>query len=106
MEVPAWVYEQAGEDVEIQPYEGPGPHGDLYGAAVTVRVVVDDTARLVRTGTGDQVLASSTLTCPLSTVAPVKSLITVRGRTTTVLASSRLDGGALPVPSHVEVALA
>ncbi|MGH3862510.1 hypothetical protein [Actinokineospora sp.] len=103
MEIPAWLYAQAGEDIVIEPYLGAGPFGDTYGAAMTVRAVVDDKRRLVRNSGGDQVLASTTAYCPLSTVVPVDSRVTVRGRQTIVIVSRTLDGHALPVPSHVEV---
>lgn len=103
MEIPASIYAQLGEEITIEPYLGAGPFGDTYGAAVTVRAVVDDKRRLVRNSGGDQVLASTTAYCPLATVAPVDSRVTVRGRQTIVIASRKLDGHAMPVPSHVEV---
>ncbi|HVK25059.1 MAG TPA: hypothetical protein VM677_27175 [Actinokineospora sp.] len=103
MEIPAWAYAQGGEDIVIEPYLGAGPFGDTYGPAVTVRAIVDDKRRLVRGSGGDQVVASTTLFCPLTTDAPADSRVTVRGRQTIVIASRKLDGHALPVPSHVEV---
>ncbi|MEU3162899.1 hypothetical protein [Streptosporangium sp. NPDC006930] len=91
--------------VLVEPAQGEGPFGMEYGEQVPVRCFVDDKRRLVRAATGAEVVSESTFYAPLDTVCPVDSRVTVNGRTTTVLASSRRDGGGLPVPDHLEVAL-
>ena len=91
--------------VTVEPYEGEGPFGPQFGTAVTVRCFVDDKRRLVRNPTGDEVVSESTFYAPLNTVCPAHSRVTVNGRQTTVLAASRRDGGGLPTPDHLEVAL-
>lgn len=103
MEIHAHLYELAGEDVQVAPYLGRTGVGDSHGPAVTVRAIVDDQVRLVRNKNGDEVTASTTLYCPLSTNAPVDSAVTVRGRRTVVIASGRRDGRAMAGPSHVEL---
>ncbi|MEU4225806.1 hypothetical protein AB0F17_16050 [Nonomuraea sp. NPDC026600] len=91
--------------VIVEPYEGEGPFGPAFGASVVVACFVDDKRRLVRAPTGEEVTSESTFYAPLNTVCPVDSRVTVNGRETTVLASSRRDGGGLPTPDHLEVAL-
>lgn len=91
--------------VQVEPFEGEGPFGKEYGEVVPVRCFVDDKRRLVRSATGAEVVSESTFYAPLETVCPVDSKVTVNGRETIVLAASRRDGGGLPVPDHLEVAL-
>lgn len=104
--IPEVLYKLAGEDVTIEPYLGAGGAGDVYGPAVTVRVIVDDKRKLVRNAQGDQVVSETTLFCPLDTDVPTDSRVILRGRETTVITAGRLDGQQLPVPSHLEVNLA
>lgn len=103
--IPAWLYKLAGEDITIEPYTGGGAFGDTWGPSVPVRAIVEEKRRLVRSTTGDEVLSETTARCPLGTVAPPSSKVTVRGRETKVILAPVHDGKALPVPSHVEVVL-
>ena len=91
--------------VLIEPYEGEGPFGPEYGEQELVRCFIDDRRRLVIGPTGDEAVSETTVYMPLDTVCPVHSRVTVNGRSTIVLAASRRDGGGLPVPDHLEVAL-
>ncbi|GAA3441060.1 hypothetical protein [Planomonospora venezuelensis] len=91
--------------VTVEALTGEGPYGPEYDDATTVRCFVDDKRRLVRDATGGQVVSETTVYMPLSTTCPVGSRVTVNGRTTTVLVSARRDGGGLPTPDHLEVAL-
>lgn len=92
--------------VTVEPYVGQGAYGEVYGPAVTVRCFVDDRRRLVRNSEGDEVVSESRLMCRLTEDIPPESRVTLNGRVTTVLATSRMDGGGLPTPDHLEVALA
>lgn len=92
-------------EVAVEPFEGEGPFGKEYGPETLVRCFVDDKRRLVRSSTGEEVVSESTFYAPLDTVCPEGSRVTVNGRETTVLAASRRDGGGLPTPDHLEVAL-
>ncbi|MGW0550561.1 hypothetical protein [Streptomyces altiplanensis] len=50
--------------------------------------------------------SGSTLYAPSTTVAPAKSRVTLPdGRKTVVITAESLDGGGLPTPDHLEVAL-
>lgn len=92
--------------VQVEPLENEGPFGPEYGAAAPVRCFVDDKRRMVRNATGAEVVSESTFYAHLDTVCPVGSRVTLpSGRVTTALAASRRDGGGLPVPDHLEVAL-
>jgi hypothetical protein len=104
--IPQALYALAGEGVVIEPYLGAGGAGDVYGPPVPEVVIVDEKRRLVRAANGDQAVSETTFFCELDVDVPLDSQVTVRGRTTTVIAVSRLDGRHLPVPSHLEVNLA
>lgn len=104
--IPAWLLTRAGQTVTVEPYQGTGAYGDIYGPAVQVRAIVDAGRRLVRDADGREVTSETTLYAPLSTVAPAGSRITLaNGTTSTVIAAKPRDGGSLPVPSHLEVVL-
>ncbi|OUC99319.1 hypothetical protein [Streptosporangium minutum] len=100
--LPAWLLVH---QVLVEPAEGEGPFGPEYGDAVTVRCFVDEKRRLVRDAEGSEVVSETTVYMPLDTACPTGSRVTANGRTTTVITSSRRDGGGLPVPDHLEVAL-
>lgn len=101
-ELPDWLLVHT---VLIEPAEGEGPFGAEYGEQITVRCFIDDKRRMVRAATGAETVSETTLFMPLDTNCPTGSRVTVNDRLTTVLASSRMDGGNLPVPHHLEVAL-
>jgi hypothetical protein len=90
-------------EVTIEPFQGNGANGPVYGAPVTVRCFRDDKRRLVRAPNGSQVVSESTVYCLPGTVAPPESRINLGSRVATVITSADRDGGTLPVPSHVEV---
>lgn len=92
--------------ITVEPYEGDGPYGPVYGAPVVVRCFLDQATRLVRNPGGEEVTSSSTAYCPLDTAAPAKSRATLPdGRQTTVIDAKRRDGDGLPTPDHLEVQL-
>jgi len=47
--------------VAVETYSGEGAYGPIFAAAVTVKVNVDQTRRLVRNAAGDEVVSESTL---------------------------------------------
>lgn len=89
--------------VVIEPFQGTGANGPVYGPPVTVPCFRDDKRRLVRAPNGSQVVSESTVYCLPGTVAPPESRINLGSRVATVITTADRDGGALPVPSHVEV---
>jgi hypothetical protein len=95
-----------GADVTIEALTGQGAAAAVFAAGAVVRVIVDDTRRMVRDATGQQVVSETTLMAPLGTTCPVGSRVTLpSGRIATALAVLTIDGGTLPVPSHLEISL-
>lgn len=103
--IPGWLMRALGRNVSIQPFLGTGPFGDVHGSAATKRVIVEDDRRLIRGSDGSEVISQTTLFAPLDTTCPEGSLVTIDGRTATVLKVSRIDGGRTHAPSHLEIAL-
>lgn len=99
---PKWLLQH---QVTIEPFEGNGANGPVYGAPVTVKCFRDDKRRLVRGASGSQVVSGSTVYCLPGTVAPPESRVDLGTRVATVITVADRDGGKLPVPSHVEVNL-
>ncbi|MFI6909882.1 hypothetical protein ACIBKY_52080 [Nonomuraea sp. NPDC050394] len=100
--IPAWLLRHT---VEVEPHEGEGPFGPEYGNAVTVKCFVDDKLQKILDNTGEEIVARTVIYMPLDTTCPVGSRVTVNGRKAQVLAALRRDGGGLPTPDHLEVAL-
>ena len=94
-----------GHTASIEPYRGETGTGPAYGPAATTPCFADDQRKMVRGPDRREVLSQTTLYLPLDTDCPVGSRVTVGGRTTTVLAALRRDGGGLPTPDHLEVNL-
>lgn len=95
--------------VQIEPYEGSGAYGDVYGDPADVTpCFVDQKRRLVRVQTtdaaGHEQVSSTTVYAP-PTTAPPGSRVTWNGRTSKVLASAVRDVAGLGLPSHVELSL-
>lgn len=101
-DIPPWLLRHT---VVVEPYEQEGPFGPEYGDAVTVRSFVDDRTQKILDNTGEEIVARTVIYMPLATVCPPGSRVTVNGRQAQVLAALRRDGGGLPVPDHLEVAL-
>lgn len=96
--------------VTVERRTGTGPAGDLYAAATTELAFLDDSNKLVRDSNGQQVISSSQVYLPASTLAiPVGSRVTLpatsgAARRSVVLTSS-LNTSGLSTPDHVELAL-
>jgi head-tail adaptor len=92
--------------IEVRTYLGEGAYGPTYAEARTVRCFVDDRRRLVRSSGGDETVSETTVYCRLDEDIPAESRVTVNGRDTAVISVSRMDGGGLATPDHLELALA
>ena len=92
--------------VTIEPYLGTDGYGrDTYGPAITVQGWVEETTKLVRKKDGSEVVSSSQFHCELATNCPERSRATLpSGKVTLAISAARRDGGAWPVPSHLEIA--
>ncbi len=101
--------------ITVEPYMGTTGSGvQLYDAPVAVPCLVEEKIRHVRStnsqnATGDELDSTATAYAELSFAAqcpPVSRVTLPSGRRTYVLETLRRDGGALPVPSHLELVLA
>lgn len=91
--------------ITVEPYQGGGAYGPIFGAAVTVECRVEDKVQLVRSSVGEEVVSSTTVYCDVDVVTPAGSRVTVKGRTTTVLAVSDPSTGGRSPLDHLQVFL-
>lgn len=93
--------------VTVEPYQGQGGRGAVYGAAVAVRGYLEAKSDLVRTADGTETVASTTFYCDRGPVIPPESRVTLPdGSRTRVLALATFDDGGLTGLDHLEVSLA
>jgi hypothetical protein len=89
--------------VTVEPWEGSGGYGDIWGAPFDLQCFVEDKRRLVRAADGSEVVSETTVYANRGPSIPNRSRITLpSGRQPLVITDH--DGGALPVPSHLEIA--
>jgi hypothetical protein len=100
--IPAWLLRH---QVIVEPFESNGPFGPEYGEQVVERAFIDEKRKLVRDAEGAEVISETTVYMRIDATCPAESRVTVNGRTTIVITASRRDGGGLPTPDHLEVAL-
>lgn len=92
--------------VTVTAYLGDSGNGPQWGVPAVVHCFLDEGTRMVRARDGREVSSSSTAYCPLGTIAPPESQVTLPdGRQVTVIQALRRDGGPLLLPSHLEVQL-
>ncbi|MFD7884094.1 hypothetical protein ACFV3N_16845 [Streptomyces bauhiniae] len=93
--------------ITVEDYVGQTSKGPRYGPARTVRCLVDEQTRAVRTPGGEQVTSTSTAYAgPEEQSAPPLSRVTLpSGRVTTVILTKRRDGRGLGTPNHTEIQL-
>lgn len=104
--IPAWLLRKAGKDVLVEPATEEGPFGQEYGPQATVRALVEAKRRLVRDAEGAEVVSETTLRMRLDETCPTGSRVTLPdGAVSYAITSAPVDGGKLPVPSHLQVAL-
>lgn len=98
-QIPGWLLRHT---VMVEPYLG----WNTYGAATQVRCFVDEKISSRYTQAGVQVRAHAVAYARLATSCPVGSRITLAdGRRGYASAVARRDGGGLPTPDHLEVAI-
>lgn len=91
--------------ITIEPYEGQGSTGPVFGTAVEVQCRVEDKVQLVRSNIGDEVVSSSMVFCDPGTVAPPESRVTVNGRVTSVVQTADHATGGFSHLDHVQLFL-
>lgn len=104
----ARFWEQHGEPVTVEPYEGEGHHGPSYGSALIREVWRSDEQRTVSGPDGTTVLATSVLYGPLEYAEdfPPRSLVRFQDGTSGIVQARQVfaaRGG--PFPEHIEVSV-
>lgn len=89
----------------VQPYEGSGAYGDVYGATVTLPCYFEAVRKMVRDDDGAETVSEATIYADLGTEIKPGSRVTVNGYTSTVVSVSVLDDGGLTGLAHREIAL-
>lgn len=93
--------------IGVRPYLGTTGNGPAHGRRVELPAFVDENRRTVSDGDGRAITSGSTVYVQLD--APVaitpEARIDVRGQPAEVLRVRRRDGGGLPTPDHIEIAL-
>lgn len=92
--------------VTVTTRQGGGAYGDVSGEPVTVAGFLDEGAQLVRSPGGEQVVSSSRFYTDLEAdvvFTAGSEVLLPGGRTGSVIASMRRDGGTLDLPDHLEV---
>ncbi|MFB7776925.1 hypothetical protein [Streptomyces bauhiniae] len=91
--------------ITVEDYQGQTSKGPRYGPARTVRCLVDEQTRAVRTPGGEQVTSTSTAYAEPEeqAAAPLSRITLPSGRVTTVILTKRRDGGRLGTPNHTEI---
>lgn len=90
----------------VEPFEGSGAYGEIYGAPASVSCYYEGRRQLVRNGDGDEVVSEGVLFAELDANIPTGSRVTVLGRETYAITVSVFDDGGLTGLAHQEVALA
>lgn len=102
--LPGWLMRHR---VALEPYQGSGAYGPVYGPRQEVRCFLDMQTKLTRDPGGNEVASSSTFYAAPGLTCPPQSRVTLPdGRVTTVIAALPRDGGGLATPDHTEVQLA
>lgn len=92
----------------VETFTGAGAFGDTYASPQTIACYADDTRKLVRDSTGEQVVSETTLyTYPQfgGLFTPETKVTLAGGRTALVVKTNTNDSGALGLPDHVAVSL-
>ncbi len=95
--------------VTVTPLLGAGSYGDIEGPEQAVVGFLDSQTRLVRSGSGEEVVSQATFYTDVDqhdTFPPGSSVTLPDGRSTTVIGRARHDAPGLQLPDHLEVALA
>ncbi len=91
--------------ISVEPFDGNGAYGPVFGAAVNVECRVEHKVQLVRSAEGTEVVSSMTVYCARSVTIPPESRVTVDGRTTSVISTADHDTGGRSPLEHKEVLL-
>lgn len=96
--------------VTINRLTGAGAYGLTYDGGTATAGLVDDSDRLIRDTSGQEIVSSTTVLLPVSTPdVPIDSTVKLPpqfgSRESRVISVTRRDAGPLALPSHLELAL-
>ncbi|GAB3224128.1 hypothetical protein GCM10027447_12430 [Glycomyces halotolerans] len=93
--------------VTVEPREGAGANGPVYGAPQELVGFLEESRKLVRDTEGNQVVSESTFyTDPGPTIPPRSRATLPSGDVTFVIKAANRDGGDLDeLPEHIELVL-
>jgi len=94
--------------VTVQPYEGSGAMGDVFGTGIPdVPCMLDDTRKLVRDPEGVEVVSETTLVTRRQYAGKFEpgSRVTLPRRTATVISCAERTDGGMGGWQHLEVVL-
>ena len=96
----------------VEPFLGTSGYGvDLFGPPTVLAppngVFADDSRKLIRDASGEQVVSETTIYTfpPNAPLFPADSRITINGNVSRVIKTNLNDSGALDLPDHVAVSL-
>lgn len=89
----------------VEPYEGSGAYGDVYGAAYSLPCYFEAQRKIVRDAQGDEAVAEATVYADPGAEIKPGSRVTVNGYASTVITVSVFDDGGLTGLAHREIAL-
>ncbi|MFD7994547.1 hypothetical protein [Streptomyces mexicanus] len=99
--LPGWLLRHT---VTIEPYEGSGTYGPVYGEPAAAAALVAETVKHIRDATGEIVVSTAQVYAGPDLVCPVGSrVILPDGRITRALTVSHHTAPGLPVPESTEV---
>jgi hypothetical protein len=102
VKVPGWLLRHR---ITVEPYLGVSAYGPRYGAPESgIRALVGAETKLVRNGTGAQVVSTAQIIADPGFSLPAGSRITLPdGRKTIVINVAAHTAPGLPVPENAEV---
>ena len=90
----------------VEPYEGSGAYGDVYGAAYSLPCYFEAERKIVRNSEGDEAVAEATVYADLGNEIKPGSRVSANGYSSTVITVSVFDDAGLTGLAHREIALA
>lgn len=103
MAIPAYLLVHTAS---VEPYEGSGAYGDIFGPAFDLPCYFEQQHQLVTSATGDQAVSKPKLWADLTdTEVKTGSRVTVNGYVSTVTSVSVFDDGGLTGLAHQEIQL-
>lgn len=90
----------------VEPYEGSGAYGDVYGVAYSLPCYFEAERKIVRNSEGDEAVAEATVYADPGDEIDPGSRVSVNGYSSTVITVSVFDDGGLTGLAHREIALA